>query len=282
MRCHVDWLSFTMTLVYKSHYPYDATDSDVYADGIIGAWETTFSRSVMERVFAGKWSVREKSRAPYSDAWELKNAGITLFASPTLAHCTVEISGAGCERLLKLDGMGEVLSAICDRVTRIDIACDIETETSPLAFVENVTHERMRSSGHYISDTGETCYVGSQKSERFARVYRYFAPHPRAHLLRVEHVFRRDHAKSVAFALTKEDILAVASSCGRAFGWGHADWVVPSSNDCDLSIVGSERKSSNTVIWLISSCAPALRRLVKSGEIRDAEEFVKRYFLSGG
>ncbi len=280
MRAHIDWITFTMTPVYKSHYPEGMSIAEVYADGILGAWETTFSASVLARCFGGSWSKRERSRAPYTDSWELTDAGISLYASQTLTHCTVEISGKGCERLIDLGAINQILLAIHDRVTRIDIACDIETKTSPLEFVQNVTHERMRASGHYVSETGETCYVGSQKSERFARVYRYFDPHPRAHLLRVEHVFRKDYAKSVALACAKEDILDVAAAAGGVFGWKHPDWQVSPDRGIDLSIVGSERKSSNTIRWLITACAPAFKTLVSKGEIKDADEFINRYFLS--
>lgn len=280
MRTHIDWLTFTMTPTYKSHYPDDVSTSEVYADGILGAWEMTFGLETIRRAFSGKWMARERSRAPYTDAWELRDAGVTLFASKDLRHCCVEISGTGCERLIALGEMREVLRQTSARTTRIDIACDIETVTKPLAFVEEVSHERMRASGHQLSETGETCYVGSQKSDRYARVYRYFAPHPRAHLLRIEHVFRREYAKKVAEACVDKSIQDVAAAAGKAFGWGHMDWRVQGEQDVDLSVIGSERKASNTVAWLINSCAPAFKRLVESGQIKDPVKFFEEYFLS--
>jgi len=280
MRTHIDWLSFTMTPVYKSHYPDDITTSEVYADGLKGAFETSFSSVLVQGVFGGTWNKRERSRAPYTDAWELADTGIALFASQTLTHCTIEISGAGCERLIKMDALHEVLLAIYERVTRIDIASDIETETAPLAFVQDVKHERMRASGHYVSETGETCYVGSQKSDRFARVYRYFGPHPRAHLLRVEHVFRKDYAKQVAKECIETDIQSVAKAAGDVFGWGHLDWKTGDASPLDLRGIRGDRTQSSTIRWLISACAPAFKRLVSSGEIMDAEDFVRKYFLS--
>lgn len=267
-----------MSPTYKSGYPEGTTFEEEYADGLLGAWETTFSKQILADAFAGSWEKRERSRAPYVDAWELKNAGISLFASPSLSHCCCEISGSGCERLINSGQMESIINAVSDRITRIDIACDIETDTSPVVFVEKLTHERMRASGTQISETGVTCYVGSQKSDRYARVYRYAEPHPRAHLLRVEHVFRKDYAKSVALACVSGDLQAVAEAAGRAFGWMHRDWDTGATNVVDISIVSPSRKAGNTVHWLIDSCAPAFKRLVESGDIRDPVEFLRRYF----
>jgi len=279
MRTHIDWVTFTMTPVYRSHYPDDMSMEDVYADGLLGAWELTFGDTILALAFGGKWEKRERSRAPYTDAWELADKGIALYASPTLLHCCVEISGQGCERLIKLDALSEILRLVGERATRIDIACDIETETRPLEFVGSLKHERMRASGHQLSETGETCYVGSQKSDRYARVYRYFAPHPRAHLLRVEHVFRKDYAKQVAQLCAEGNLEAVAEAAGRVFGWGSVVWQPADTASVDLRGVGSDRKSSSTVAWLLTACAPAFKRLVASGEILDAESFLREHFL---
>lgn len=269
-----------MAPVYKSNYPEGTSTADVYADGIQGAFETQFASKLLATIFGGTWEKRERARAPYTDSWELADAGITLFASQTLVHCCVEISGAGCERLIKMGAVLEVLSAIHDRCTRIDIACDIETETSPLDFVSILSHERMRASGYQKSETGETCYVGSQKSDRYARVYRYAKPHPRAHLLRIEHVFRREYAKKVADAYSSASLESVAASCGEAFGWTHRDWKMDMDKLADITIISPARKGGATISWLIQACAPAFKRLVKEGVIRDPEEFIQQYFMS--
>jgi len=205
---------------------------------------------------------------------------LTVFASVELMHFTVEISGQGCELLHEQNLMGSILSRIHDRVTRIDIACDIETKTKPREFVSAMKHERMRSSGYQQSSTGETCYVGSQKSERYARVYRYNAPHPREHLLRIEHVFRRKDAKHVAYQCVENDLQAIAQACAVSFGWGHSDWQTVAVDDINLSPISGDRKGNNTVFWLVHSCASAFKRQVKNGTIKDPQEFLTRYFLT--
>jgi DNA relaxase NicK len=276
MRTHIDWLTFTMGMAYA-----DETD-EAYANAIRYGFEDMFGKELLADAFGGNWTKNERSRAPYTDSWKLGDDGITLFASPNLNHCCVEISGQGCENLIEASLLADVLSCAKERITRIDIASDIETMVKPAEFVEKVNHERMRTSGHVLSDTGETCYVGSQKSDRYARVYRYSEPHPRAHLLRIEHVFRREYAKVVAAQITQSDIESVAKSAGNAFGWAHPVWNVTAAQEVDLSVVKAEPTMGGTVFWLIKSVAPAFKKLVEKGIITDQQKFFDDYFKTDG
>jgi len=273
MRTHIDWITFTMTMAYV-----DET-AEAYANAIAFGFEDMFGRDLLAEAFGGNWTKNERSRAPYTDAWTIQNGFITLFASPNLTHCCVEISGQGCEALISKDLLHKVLTKCAERVTRIDIASDITCATSPLEFAQKVNHDRMRTTGHVVSDTGETYYVGSQKSDRYARVYRYNAPHPRADLLRIEHVFRREYAKVVAGKIIESGIDRVAFSAGEAFGWAHQDWKPESKSEVDLSVVKAESTMGGTVFWLIKSVAPAFKKLVAKGVIPDPEKFLRDYFL---
>lgn len=273
MRVHIDWLTFTMPMIYFG------SANQTYADAIENGFFDMFGEQLRADAFGGNWEKNERSRAPYSDAWKLRSGEITLFASPSLTHCCVEISGKGCETLIDKGVLDKVLQSCHSRCTRIDIACDIETDVMPSEFVEKLSHERMRSSGKVVSDTGETCYVGSQKSERYARVYRYFEPHPRSKLLRIEHVFRKDYAKKVAQSVGENDLVSIAKSAGEAFGWSHTIWQTEGANDVDLSVVRAESTGGGTVAWLVKSAAPAFRKLVANGTIRDPEAFFLKYFM---
>jgi len=254
--------------------------SSAYANAISYGFEDMFGLELRASVFGGDWQKQERSRAPYTDAWVQSEGGITLFASPNLTHCCVEISGQGCEALIAKGLIMDVLKCCADRVTRIDVASDIETKVRPTEFVSQMNHERMRTSGHVVSDTGETFYVGSQKSDRYARVYRYNEPHPRSHLLRIEHVFRREYAKVVARTITSAGTESVAKSAGEAFGWAHKAWEPESSQYVDLSVVKAEPTMGGTVFWLIKSVAPAFKKLVAKGIIPDPEKFLRDYFLT--
>jgi len=273
MRTHIDWLTFTMPMIYG-----DESD-EAYALAIQAGFMDMFEADLVQGAFGGNWTPTERSRAPYKHTWIDVLGGISLYASPNLVHCCIEISGQGCERLIEKGIMVRVLERCAQRITRIDIAVDIETDTKPSDFVEEVSHERMRASGRQSSETGETCYVGSKKSDRYARVYRYFAPHPRSHLLRIEHVFRRKYAKSVAKAILGTSLTAAAAAAGKAFGWTHSDWNVDAQEIADISITAPERNAGGTITWLVRSVAPAIRRLIADGTIRDPEAFFNAYFL---
>jgi len=276
MRTHIDWLSFTIPMVY------DTEEGDNYARAIQAGLLDMFADDLVQTVFSGAWRKAQRSRAPYTDTWEDVESGLSLYASPNLNHATIEISGSGCERIIEMGAIETVLEKCAQRITRIDIACDIETDVMPQEFASVLSHERMRSSGYVHSDTGETVYIGSKQSERFARVYRYFPPHPRAHLLRVEHVFRRDYAKQVARAIVKHSVSEVGAQAGQAFGWTHRDWDVTSGGEIDLAITSPERNAGKTVSWLVRSVAPAIQRLIADGTIRDPDVFFRTYFLPPG
>lgn len=280
MRTHIDWITFTMAVLYNSAEDNQNSVNEEYANAIERAWYTTFDPETLSLAFGGVWEKRERSRAPYTDAWILREAGITLYASISLNHMCCEISGSGCERLIQRHLLEKILTAVAKRVTRIDVACDIETETAPMEFVSLTSHKRMRSSGYQKSATGETCYVGSRTSERYARVYRYAEPHPRAHLLRVEHVFHKAYAKAVARAILDHGQDAVATSAGEAFGWSHDEWQPQNTVIPDLSIVTAERAAGKTITWMINSVAPAFKRLCDEGTILDQEAFLTKYFRS--
>jgi len=279
MRTHVDWLTFTMIPRYESYPENEISQADYYADAIEKAWTATFPPEILAGAFGGAWEKNERSRAPYTDAWTLPGAGITLFAGISLNHCCVEISGSGCERLIQKNLLEKIVGAVAARVTRIDIACDIETEVKPSEFVATLSHKRMRSSGSQRSASGETEYVGSRTSERFARVYRYNPPHPRSHLLRIEHVFHKAYAKSVARAILEGGIERVAVSAGNAFGWSHETWKPAENSPMDISVVQPERNAGKTVFWLVNSVAPAFRRLCSDGTIVDGEKFLRMFFM---
>jgi len=274
MRTHVDWITCTMPMVYGLDTP------TAYADAIARGFLDMFGENIRREIFGGNWSKNEHGRAPYTDSWKLAETGISLFASPSLTHCCVEISGQGCERLIQNDSMEAVLGGCRERITRIDIATDIETNVTPLEFVSQTSHERMRTSGHYVSETGETCYVGSQKSDRFARVYRYAEPHPRSTLLRIEHVFRREQAKAVSRVVCDFGVEKAAEMSGNVFGWTHGIWQPLDTSGDKITVVSDSHKGGKTVFWLVDTVAPCFQRLCKEGIIKNPEEFIYRYFLS--
>lgn len=278
MRAHIDWLTFTMSPLYQD-LSYDADRSQEYALALGRAFIYTFGEDLTEQVFGGEWSKQERGRAPYLDGWKLRENTISLYAHPELTHCCVEISGKGCEDLIARGLLSSVLAAVEERVTRIDIAVDMKTAVTPLEFVNASTNKRSKSNGYQTSGSGSTCYIGSQTSDRYARVYRYNKPHPRAGLLRAEHVYRRSVARQVASAIRTDGIEHVAAYSGKHFGWAHDCWKPEKSGDIDVHVSYREKDTGKSIFWLVNTIAPLFRRLVANGTIDDGEAFLRRYFL---
>lgn len=273
MSTKVDWLSWSCPVRYSS------PNDEAYAIAIENALCDQLGKWLCDALFSAKWKLQDHGRQPYKHVWKRDDAPIVMFTHPNLNHMTVEASGQGCDWLREQGLFDVLLEHVSDRVTRLDLATDIETCTTPTEFCSSGVSERFTARGIYTSDTGETVYVGSQKSEKFARVYRYAPPHPRSGLLRVEHVCRRDQAKVIARMLSDTPIENVAASLGASFGWQNAAWSLRGLETQSISTVRGERSASGTVRWLITSVAPAFKRMVQQGEIQDAEQFVRSYFL---
>ncbi|HSJ39399.1 MAG TPA: replication initiation factor domain-containing protein, partial [Planococcus sp. (in: firmicutes)] len=170
---------------------------------------------------------------------------------------------------------------ISEGITRLDFASDVRTTTLPSSFVNARKHKGFRSLSFIQSATGETCYVGSPKSDRFARVYRYNKPHPRSELLRMECVFRRGLAREAARQLGEAGSFErFATQLGNTWGWGHPDWKPQVIDNTKLTTPKVERADENTVHWLYTQVAPALARLWREGAI-DLDEFINHALSIG-
>lgn len=207
-----------------------------------------------------------RGRSPYSTSWLRKDHGITVFTHPDLEHALIEVTGRGCDRLEAQSNLWDVLEAVQTRLTRIDIACDIATETTPMEFAKAGYSGRFKSSSFVDYPSGSSFYVGSSKSDRYAIVYRYNEPHERSALLRVEHRIKAENAKLLAGSILEEGLSSVVSALGLAFGWCHADWKI-SNNAAELAVYRPERKEGKTLYWLNDTIAPLLVRLHGEGVI---------------
>jgi len=201
---------------------------------------------------------------------------IVLYAGCTLDHALVEISGKGCEKLRGTKEMLEIVDDIQDECTRLDIAIDILGVT-PDEILKSGHSAAFRTHSRIVSDTGTTIYVGSQKSERYARVYRYNPPHPRANLCRIELVHRKRYAKIAAQSIVKHGVEVTGLMALAAYGFDHD--AVPKNTGQSLATVAIVKKNQRTLRWLIVQASPAFKRLVKEGTIENASAFLAEYFL---
>lgn len=136
----------------------------------------------------------------------------------------IEHTGSGCDHL---QARGLLLSLIherADNMTRIDIATDMLTDARPADFANHRTGAKTSAVGYQKSNTGETVYVGSRKSERTCKVYRYDGNHPRAAWLRVEYTYKGKNAKIIGKMLETASIEQIAISSGTRYGWKSEAW----------------------------------------------------------
>lgn len=270
MDARVDWISFTLKT--DAHI---INSSDLYhaAKGLLKG----ISDDHKTYIFNGTGFDPSKGRAPYTVALARNDSGCRIYGGGALKSVLFEISGRGCEGLHPLPHAQRFIAGVLSGITRVDFALDIRTRTRPSDFANNRHHQAFRSVSFIKSDTGETVYVGSPKSDRFARVYRYNAPHPRHELLRIEHVFRRGLARTTAEIFIREPSTErFVSAMGNTWGWQHEDWRPNVHTDEKISIPAATRENMDTVNWLYKQVAPAMRRLMREGaiDITDWLEFV--------
>jgi hypothetical protein len=182
-------------------------------------------------------------------------------------HVLVEMPGTACQICRDAGFLVGLVSSVADRCTRLDIAVDIPDGGTPEGFISYGYNERFLSHASIISAEGSTEYVGSMKSERYARVYRYNAPHPRAGILRVEHVLRSGYAKSAAEFLAKGGLAQLASMCGNTWGWRSPDWLQDTATEGKLRASRSDRHAPGRVRWIHQVVCPALVKAHKEGLI---------------
>lgn len=211
-----------------------------------------------------------KPRAPYSYARRSDDCTRTLYVHPLSTHFTLEISGQHCQ--LMGTRVFPFMEAFAAFLSRLDIATDMQTDVTPLEFDSQCDPERISTRSRMESQTGQTVYIGSRSSERFCRVYRYNAPHPRAHLLRAEFQLKGEYAKTAGMLIGSGVVPEqLAADLGNEFGFHHPVWK-PDSQPVSVK-VKSHAQSGHTVYWLNTTVAPLLKRLQREGKLDIAAWF---------
>lgn len=273
MHIKLDWLSFTVRREVgeddNEHVALNQVTAEI--DALCEVWRDVFGS------FAnGKW---QSGRKPYNASYALDCGGVVIFVHPKLDHALVEVTGRGCEMLGETAHGWAFLNSVKNRLTRLDLACDMFSDTNPLDFVAEREDGRFKAHSEVVSESGTTCYVGSRTSNRYARVYRYNPPHERSHLLRCEYVVKAEDARRTAQAVLDTDPYTVANSLGNQFGWLHSDWDVKDVSEIELRAYRPDRHQGKTLFWLNKTVAPLLRRLHRAGDI-DATKWLQEFVLS--
>ena len=223
-------------------------------------------RKVNDFIFNGFGFAYCNGRPPYRYGLVREDHGVRIYGGSNTSTILYECTGRAFDSISDWAEVQAIIEPIRERVTRLDVATDIDTSLSPDAFVGGGYSPRFKSNGRMESETGITCYIGSSSSDCFARVYRYSDPHPRSALLRVECVYRRDLARSAARAVIScGTIQEFAVAANRRFKWAHGIWRPEAITDVQIAATMANRDSAGTVYWLYKQVAPAIRSLLEAG-----------------
>jgi hypothetical protein len=208
-----------------------------------------------------------KGRPPYKTI--TTKDGFSLLEHHLVPHALIEIEGHACARL----GQSAVMAILANEtvakgLTRLDIALDIETATMPADIYKAGWGDRWETHSFVDSPTGQTLYVGSPKSDRMCRVYKYAEPHERAHLLRFEYVLRRREAKKALRFMQDNQLIDLLGILQNIFGWKHPEACQYTIDD-RLPKLPNDRASIGSLLWLAKQVLPAIERLESQNRIPD-------------
>lgn len=255
-----------------------------YAKNLWGKRETP--APIPQQAYAAVTRQHLPDYMPEPEKWKVCNPRrSTVFGYDYEGHCkvylgfdgivTVEHTGLGCSFLDELDLLFPLIAREAEHCSRIDLAADILTDADPFDFVNMRTDKRTTSHKDELTTSGRTYNVGSIKSERHAKVYRYTAPHPRHMFLRIEYTFHRRDAKNIARECDEYSLAALCKMAGKRYGWTHPDYQ-PDLNATDMEIKAwrPDRRAGKRVFWLYNQVIPAIVKTARAGEI-DLEEFIR-------
>jgi hypothetical protein len=201
------------------------------------------------------------------------SSDVTIAYGETNNHLFVELAGKACNNLDATDILQPLIAATYGRCSRIDFAVDIECKTPPKEFIEQRGNQSFKSSGNKYSPTGGTEYIGGRTSERMARVYRYYEPHPRSAFLRVEAEYKGDAAKVAAKHFASSGLLKACVDAHYPFKWEHEQWK-PDDRATKMPYKSYNPSNANTIRWLYGDVITALRKAIKA-DVIDLDEWLK-------
>lgn len=268
MDIKIDWLSFTVPTVGATEGQGDETQA------LMLAWLDRYTDGLLIPVIG--WHRRQVNKGSgfYHTVIVDEDTKARLSWGNVNAHIYVEINGVACEQLRSAGVLNDILQKVSLRASRVDLAGDCECDLQPKQVIGNYYKESGKSYSEIVSSDGETVYVGSRKSERFLRVYRYRHPHPRSHLLRIEHEFKGDMAKRFLSTMLNIGIVETFSLACNNYHWDNESWKSGEWTEGKLKAKHSDREGASTLLWLEEAVKPALKRVHTDG-LLDCIEWLK-------
>lgn len=265
----IDYYSFTI----PTEKPFDDGMFFTLEDDVIKIFVSLFDDMATQTLLTLNWTHEAGSRF-YDHRLRHDGSGVALSYGKLNAHLLVELSGLACSNFDAHDLLLPLISKTAERSSRIDFAIDIETQTDPKDFIDARHNNSFKSSGHKISPSGTTYYIGGRTSERMARVYRYTAPHPRHNLLRVEAEYKGDACKTAAKYLDQHTLQQTCVDAHHVFGWEHGDYKPLADKSKKITYKAYNPQNASTVNWLYGTVITALRKAIKAGLVEE-EDWLK-------
>jgi len=242
---------------------------------VLNIWRTSLPDSEHKQRLSEGWQHEHVHRF-YQHRLRNTSTDIALAYGKTNSHVLVEFDGKACQVLDGLDLLLPIILGTSSRASRIDFAVDIKCQTTPSEFIAQRGGKAFVSSGNKYSPTGGTEYIGGRTSERMARVYRYYEPHPRYKFLRVEAEYKSDAAKATAEYLRTHSIQDACLVAHKPFGWRHPEWIPDTAEIAKLPFRTYRPADASTVRWLYGDVITALRKAVNK-DLIDFEEWLTFY-----
>jgi DNA relaxase NicK len=221
------------------------------------------------------WETYESKRFYHTRYFDT-HTKISVFVGSVNKHVHCEVSGQSLDFIRAIGLYEEFMKKVGTRASRIDFAVDFETKDSVNSFIDNKYKGRFKAGGEVFSEDGHTRYIGSWEGERFARVYRYHEPHPRAKLLRAEVVLRGDYAKQAAAIWIAEGEVAATIAAHKPFKWQSDLWQPEIATESKIVSKRSDKESAGTLRWANGDVAAAIARL-HNEDLQDAETWFNTY-----
>lgn len=268
----IDWYSFTFVPLV-GHKVNEMSSFEVVTSKMI----EILGNELYESLFCyGSWNVAN-GRKPYAVATKRSEDNMTIYYGKQ-EHVLVELSGETCGELESNGLLLPLVLKTYERATRLDIAIDFEKNSTNVSeLLACFGSQRTTARGFVESKSGKTAYIGSQKSDRYVRVYEYYEPHPRAGIPRIEFVTRKKNIPQIGAYIAAYGVAYATQMIMNSYDWKGIS--VENTNE-KMPVTRVKRENQNTVSWLIRQAAPAFRRLVQDGTIENPQEFIMTYFMT--
>lgn len=260
MLCQIDWYSFTL----PTYTPITGLGIEALRQAYFAFAPVHLAWILPDEDFG--WEIHP-GRGFYKVRYQDNRTHISVSWGSVNPHVFVELDGQSCAYLREKGVLSSIIDRTRESATRVDCSVDFETDVRPKEFAEYVGNERITARGFMVSESGETAYVGARQSFRFARVYRFNQPHPRAHLLRVEAEYKGGAARALLQQTQDPDVVALVLSAHAYFSWTHPLWVNSTPIALKVKLPVRDKAGTGNVRWLIRVAFPALLKANREGLI---------------